>query len=177
MKSLILSSAVVLGALSANAAKFESCVNETSKQCGVRITWLASLSTSGTECNIIQRGDSEANGESYNQKVLFKDSNTLYSVDTDTCTSSRADISGKFEEVKQLKGRVFARTSANAGGQVYVVTRNNQIVLLTNSKGKPYKNVTDMVIDSEKETIAFAFDGGKPNQPLSLDQIFNKLNK
>ena len=83
----------------------------------------------------------------------------------------------KFEEIKQLKGRVFARTSKAEGGHVYVISRINEIVLLTNSKGKPYKNVTDLAIDQDNDSIAFAFDGGKLNQPLSLSQILNKLNK
>ncbi len=176
MKS-VLALGLVLAGLQANAAKFQSCVEESHKKCGTITTVFATLATEGTECTMVQEGRSDETGIPYSGKVLFKDSNTLYSIDTDTCNVAREEIWGKFEEVKQLKGRVFARTSASEGGHVYVVARNNQIVLLKNSKGKPYKGVTDMKIDAEAETIAFAFDQSKKlQQPLSLKQIFEKLN-
>ena len=94
MKSLILST-LVFGAVHASAAQFETCVTETNKNCGRILTWMANLSTTGTDCSIVQGGQRETDGTAFSQKVIFKDANTLFSVETDSCKTSRADIYGK----------------------------------------------------------------------------------
>lgn len=180
MKKLVL--LLVMAAASSQAAKFETCMKEVGQECGNYAAKMANYSTAGSECKIVQGGQRETDGSRYATKVVFKDDNTLLSVITDkapgtqVCSMRRVDIVGKFREDKALEGRLFAVTSQ---GNIIVISRVNTIMYLTNAKGNPYQNVTDIKIDSQNDIIEIYFQGNKNPAgatKLELSQVLKKLN-
>lgn len=181
MKKLVL--LLVVAAINSQAAKFESCMKEVGQECGNHAAQMANYATAGQECKIVQGGKREEYPNSYYPtKVIFKDDNTLLSVVTDksqglqVCSMRKVDIKGRFVEDKALEGRLFAVTSQ---GNIIVITRGNTIQYLTNAKGNPYQNVTDIKIKDKEDMVEVYFQGNKNPAgatKLELSDILRKLN-
>jgi hypothetical protein len=169
MKKIALSAALVLVSSSAFAAQLSTCLNNVSQRCGSLTALVGMASVSSNQCSIVQAGTRE-DGTKYAEKVIFKDSNSVVSVELQDCGIARADIYGQFGEQKQYLGRLFSVTK---DGRVVVVGRDNGLVMLINSKNKPYSSVTDIKIQGDIITLTF-----ENHQFLDLDaqDVLKKLN-
>lgn len=169
MKKTVFAVALFLAATSAHAAKIETCLNNVTNRCGERAILRAWNATTSNQCAIVNAGTRE-DGTRYEQKVIFKDYDTVYSIELGRCSVSRVDIRGQFREQKQYKGRLFSLTQ---DGRVIVVGRDNVIVNLINSRNQPYTSIKDIKIEGEQFHLKF-----DNNQDLDLDaqDVLQKLN-
>jgi len=170
-KMLLVSLSLVVSAISAQAAQLETCINTVTRKCGSLSFISAFYSVNSNKCNMMNGGERE-DGTRYSQKVIFKDSNTLYSVDMQTCQAARADIYGQFKEEKQLKGRMYAVTQ---DGRVIVITRTNTVAQLLNSRNQPYKSVVDIKIDQRNESVELTFEN-RQTTVLDAQELNQKVN-
>lgn len=176
MKKVLAMMTLSAVAMQANAAQMKTCVDHVRSACGRYkvLDALESIDASGT-CSIVQRGESEQ-GAQFGEKVIFKDANTLFSVQLplyryESCkTTEIPNVRGVIKKSREFRGRLF---NVMFDGRVIVIGRDNRAVYLINSHSKPYVSVADITIGSSD--VLVTFENGQSHS-ISWDEVTKKLN-
>lgn len=164
MKFVMLALALV--SINASAASKDSCKTKIEQACYTSNA-LDSVIYYADSCKIAQTSGVE-------NVVLHSQGNfRLTSVSTVNCQVSDYSLqSGKVTDTVVFDGRLFATISS---GRVVIITRNNYIYELLNSKGKPYSDVVGVKGNANQDGIILLRERNQKTE-LSFAQIQQRLD-
>lgn len=162
LNKLIVSAALALSAISAQAASVDSCIAKVENNCDYSsYSELARIYSSGT-CKMLQSPD----------RVAFISQNGIgvTSVEIDTCATSKYNFgSGEVIDNVVFNNRLFMVLNSH---RVAFVGRDNNVYELLTSKGTSYKQVKSVGVDGDN--LVMKQDGGG-DIVLSSESVLKRI--